>query len=446
VATERTANIYRNSTVVNNYIVGNNNTIINNGINRDYVASHTRGEIPKVAVREEPRAGRTIPADRLHRAGNDLVVYRPTAPSPRAEAAVRERQESLIRPKLSSASASSGITTTPSHANNSTIASRSEVERRNITSASGAPRIEAVRPQAARAETPVFARPQPIRPEPEKPIVRSPMTAQSTPSVPQRLTPTQTPSISPRPTTSGSISGREEAFNTPSRSVMPNVSPTVRPSHGTVDNRPTVTPTVPPNLGAAHSPIGQSTPNIPPHNEVARNNVQAPSVSQQPQVLNPQTPLNRPSVENRPSISTTPNNSTAVPRYTPQRESSVAPRPIHPGNPSPMNNGQPLPPPSSSISRNESFGNSRPSVSAVERPQVSVPSASTPAPSFPQRVETPRSVAPSAPPGGGQVRSIPSVGAQARPAPSAPAARPSPAPQQSGGNRSEGRGRLEIGR
>src|SRR5262249_22182757 len=155
-----------------NYIVGNNNTVINNGINRDYVASHTRSEIPKVSVREEPRAGRTIPADQVHRSGNDLVVYRPTAPSARAEAAVRERQESLIRPSVSGTSASSGIAATPSRPNNSSaIASRSEVERRNITSSSGTPRSEAVRPQVARTETPVFARPQPIRPEAEKPVM-----------------------------------------------------------------------------------------------------------------------------------------------------------------------------------------------------------------------------------------------------------------------------------
>src|SRR5262249_41438256 len=147
-----------------------------------------------------------------------------------------------------------------------------------------------------------------------------------------------------------------------------------------------------------------------------------PTVSQPAQVLNPQTPVNRPSV-NRPSINTVPNNNTTLPRYTPQRESSVAPQPIRPSNPYTVdNNRQAIPPPSSSIGRNESFGISRPSVSPVERPQISVPSASVPTPSFPQRVETPRSVGPSGSAGGGQIRSIPSGGgAQARPAPSAPA-------------------------
>jgi hypothetical protein len=444
VPTERTSNIYRNSTVVNNYIVGNNNTVINNGISRDYVASHTRSEIPKVSVREEPRAGRTIPADRVQRAGNELVVYRPTAPSVRAEAAVRERQESLIRPRVSGTSPSSGLAVTPSRpGTSSTTASRSEIERRNITT-SGT-RSEAVRPQVARTETPVFARPQPIRPEPEKPVMRAPLTAQSTPAVNQRISP-QTPLISSRPATSGSISGRQEAFNTPSRSVTPNVSPTVRPSYGAVDNRPVAAPSTPSNLGARPS-IGSSTPGIPPHNEVARNNVQTPTVSQPAQILNPQTPVNRPSLNNRPSVNTTPNNNTTtIPRYTPQPGASVAPQPIRPNNAYPVNNNwQASPPPSTSVGRSESFGNSRPSVSAVERPQISTPSISTPTPSLPQRIESPRSVAPSPPAGGGQVRSTPPQGAQVRPAPSAPASAPQQSHQNSG-NRSENRGRLEIGR
>ncbi len=434
VPTERTANIYRNSTVVNNYIVGNNNTIINNGINRDYVASHTRSEIPRVSVREEPRAGRTIPADRVQRAGNDLVVYRPTAPSARAEAAVRQHQESLIRP-----SASSGFAATPSTAsrpsNSSAIGSRSEIERRNATSTSAGSRSEAIRPQVAHTEAPTFARPQPIRPEPEKPVVRAPLTARSPASV---------PSISSRPSTSGSIPPRQEAFNPPSRSVTPNVPTTIRPSYGAADNRPSVTTSVPSNLGA-HS---TATANIPPHNEVVRNNVQTPTVSQPAQVLNPQTSANRPSI-NRPSLNTPPNNGTPVPRYTPQPGASVAPQPIRPSNQSPINNTwQASPSHSTSIGRSESFGSSRPSVSTIERPQISTPSVSVPSPSLPQRVESPRVVTPSAPAGGGQIRSVPSQGAQVRPTPSAPASRPAPAPQQSqsSGNRSEGRGRLEIGR
>jgi hypothetical protein len=71
--------LYRNSTVINNIIIGDNNTIINEGIGRDRVSAATRSEIRKVAVRELPEAQRGvgIRPDRLHRDGSELVVYRP---------------------------------------------------------------------------------------------------------------------------------------------------------------------------------------------------------------------------------------------------------------------------------------------------------------------------------------------------------------------------------
>ena len=74
VPTDRTVNIYKDSTVINNYIVGNNNTIINNGVGRDYVASHTRSEIPRVRVQDAPAStttGRIAP--------DSMVVGRPVS-------------------------------------------------------------------------------------------------------------------------------------------------------------------------------------------------------------------------------------------------------------------------------------------------------------------------------------------------------------------------------
>ncbi|MBI4326022.1 MAG: hypothetical protein HY674_12255 [Chloroflexi bacterium] len=71
-------NIYKNSTVVNNYINGDNNTVINEGVGRNLVAGATRSEIRKVAIRDLPASGGTlIKPDRLEKAGNDLVLYRP---------------------------------------------------------------------------------------------------------------------------------------------------------------------------------------------------------------------------------------------------------------------------------------------------------------------------------------------------------------------------------
>ncbi len=70
--------IYQNSVVINNYIRGNNNTIINEGIGRDRVATATRQPIRTVAIRDLPTtstpAGR---AERIERGGNTLAVFRP---------------------------------------------------------------------------------------------------------------------------------------------------------------------------------------------------------------------------------------------------------------------------------------------------------------------------------------------------------------------------------
>lgn len=81
VPTHQTVNIYKDSTVVNNYIVGNNNTIINEGISRDHISRASRTEIQKVNIRDvAPDQTRRIAPDRVVKDGNDLVVYRPTPP------------------------------------------------------------------------------------------------------------------------------------------------------------------------------------------------------------------------------------------------------------------------------------------------------------------------------------------------------------------------------
>lgn len=77
----RAAQIYNNTTVVNNYINGNNNTIINDGLGVTKVSQFSRSEIRKVAVRDAPLAPGTGPrSDRIARENGKLVVYRPIAP------------------------------------------------------------------------------------------------------------------------------------------------------------------------------------------------------------------------------------------------------------------------------------------------------------------------------------------------------------------------------
>lgn len=74
------ATVYQSSTVINN-IRGNGNTIINEGIGREKVARVTRGEIPKVAIREVPLTPvGTARPERLESDGNSVVVVRPKLP------------------------------------------------------------------------------------------------------------------------------------------------------------------------------------------------------------------------------------------------------------------------------------------------------------------------------------------------------------------------------
>ena len=70
--------IYQNSTVINNYVNGNNNTIINEGISRDQIAAATRTDIRRVNIQSMA----TVSKDQARRElldqnRNTLVVYRP---------------------------------------------------------------------------------------------------------------------------------------------------------------------------------------------------------------------------------------------------------------------------------------------------------------------------------------------------------------------------------
>ncbi len=75
-------NVYRNTTVVNNYIVGNNNTVINRGIGRETVARSSQNRIREVSVRETSlQHASQSRMDRVERKGNESVVLRPQLPS-----------------------------------------------------------------------------------------------------------------------------------------------------------------------------------------------------------------------------------------------------------------------------------------------------------------------------------------------------------------------------
>lgn len=114
--------IYNSSTVVNNYINGNNNTIINGGIPRDQVASRSRQEVRQVAVRESTLASKSGRGERLDAERGTLAVHRPQLPqeqqlisSPaRSEASRAETRRSLDNGSAGAAkSQASGMSLAP---------------------------------------------------------------------------------------------------------------------------------------------------------------------------------------------------------------------------------------------------------------------------------------------------------------------------------------------
>ncbi len=76
---EKHETLYKNSVVVNNYITGDNNTIINEGIGKEKIEQATRKELRKVNIQgRNQKTGRTAKADFLADKGSTLVTHRPS--------------------------------------------------------------------------------------------------------------------------------------------------------------------------------------------------------------------------------------------------------------------------------------------------------------------------------------------------------------------------------
>jgi len=72
--------VFKDSTVNNNYVVGNNNTIINHGVGVDRVAQATRGDIRQVALKDTTALRDLGPRrEKLASDGATLAVHRPSA-------------------------------------------------------------------------------------------------------------------------------------------------------------------------------------------------------------------------------------------------------------------------------------------------------------------------------------------------------------------------------
>jgi hypothetical protein len=119
VAGGHSQTIYKDSTVINNYVVGNNNTIINRGIGVERVSQVTRGNIRQVALRDTTTLRNVGPRhEQLAGDGATLAVHRPDstlitrrgavapAPSPTSAMSVfRPRNERTASANASAVSA-----------------------------------------------------------------------------------------------------------------------------------------------------------------------------------------------------------------------------------------------------------------------------------------------------------------------------------------------------
>jgi hypothetical protein len=167
--------VYNNSTVVNNVIHGNNNTIINNGVGYETVASKSRSEIPKARIEPLPASvDQPVRVDRMERSKDGLVVYRPTPVAEEGGRPTAFRAEA--RPSSASAGLNAsgvptrGASTAPSRpgydsrfANGSTAPSSKPMETRGITGNARpgsltAPNAAAGRPMAGPTRTPSVSR------------------------------------------------------------------------------------------------------------------------------------------------------------------------------------------------------------------------------------------------------------------------------------------------
>jgi hypothetical protein len=234
----RSVAIHRQTTVVNDYGSGNNNTVINRGIPKDRVREHTRTEVRPVAVRAE-RSNSLRPA-RLERDGRTLVVNRPALP-------VETKLES---PTTAGERGGSRLV-------NSTAPASSLVTSPNRTDRS--PRGEIPRDSRSTVTAPVTSRPAPIT-SPATPVVRpAPRDGREVGyrndnnNATDRSRPAATPVA--RPTESTPAAPVAAPTPTPARTPTPIFSkPVVIQTTPQLPNRPFVSPTPAPTRPPTATP------------------------------------------------------------------------------------------------------------------------------------------------------------------------------------------------
>jgi hypothetical protein len=384
---DRARAIHRDTTVVNNYVVGNNNTIINNGVGRERIAAVTRGAIPTATVREVATRSSTR-REQLVNNGSSLAIVRPTLP----ERPERSHVAVPNRANIARVSAD-GSQTIPANSRLNTAVRRDTAPSASLTERPATRDADNRAAILARDTTPAVTRNGSAEPAAPSGESRTAPVTSNRQSPQAALNAARNPGATPRE--------RIESF----RSYA-------RPG----ENRNETTP------------------------QVAVNN--APASTRSPAVSRPQ------ASEPAPVVSTP--SAPAVTRPSAPAANRPAPSVNRPSTPAPSSS-RPVTAPNSAarIEQFRNYGNpgvaSRPSASAASAPQVSRPAVSAPAPqrSSPS-VSRPEPSRPSysAPAQSAPSRSAPSYSSPpSRPSPSYSAPSRSSSGSSGGGNRGGGGGR-----
>jgi len=368
--------IYNNTTIVNNYVTGDNNTVINRGIGRDRVRDLARTEIKTVSLRDAgPNRGAGRRQERLERDGSTLVVNRPKF-SPQAGrssfAGGNPEEPGSVRPTRPESSTSAAST--------KQITARPD-QRERPESVRTAPVIS----QPAKT-TPSLTE---VHPSPTAPVSVAPKT-ESRPARDRELPGNR--NVRPNTSTTPAIANITRPATQP-RTQSPNVNPT-RPQQNSmiVVGKPQGSaPTVNRAYPVYNSPQSSSRPVEPqsltpapmtrPQSPTVNPTLPAPARQENSQITRSVTSLSR---SERPVYSTSapnaPTYSRPTPNYSP-RVSPPAPAPTRSYSPPPVNTPRPTP----SVSAPASTPRPAPAAPAASprpappAPAVSAPRSSPPA-------------------------------------------------------------------
>jgi hypothetical protein len=334
----RVTQIYNNSTVINNYIVGDNNTtIINVGPGTETITAVTRTEIQKVQIQDvQPGDTRTIRAESLSRDGTTLAAYRPQLPelAPAPPAEITRRQAELQRRTETIASSDAAqVATIRARQPDSPLSRQiTDGDRARPTSAPRVVRVEPGTSTGGPSASPVSPRtgsPAATRIEP-----------QARPSVPQA--PAATGTIRPGETTRAPANAPVTRPATPPSRPDPAATPAAPRA---AQPRPSVTPQTPPRVEPQPSriqptrpvPVAPTIPNVrsepvrpvnPAYTVTPQRPITTPAQNQfhQPQRFEPPA---------RPSFSPPPATMGAPRQIAPQSPVNIAPRQVAPARSAP---------------------------------------------------------------------------------------------------------------